>query len=358
MSASAIGIGVVGYGYWGPNMVRNIVESQHFDLCGLCERDEQRIDEFQARYPDVRVERVFEAVLRDPSVDAVAIATPPHTHFELVSRALEAGKHVLVEKPLAPTSEEATQLAKLAAAEGLVLLPGHTFVYSPSVDKVRELIVEGEAGEIFFITSSRMNLGRYQKDGVVLDLAPHDLSILFCWLGQPLREVSASGHCIFRDGVHETAFLTLSFEGNTKANIQLSWLAPRKMREMVVVGSRRMIQYLDTAPDESVRIYDRGLDFSHQPANFGEYKLTYRAGDMVAPRIEPREPLALELDDFAEAIRNGTSPRSDAEFGLQIVLALEALEESLRRGGAPVAVKPVEQCLETSSSFVTTHYFE
>ena len=169
-----------------------------------------------------------------------------------------------------------------------------------------------------------MNLGLYQQDGVVLDLAPHDLSILLHWLGKPLVEVTANGRSVFQDGVHETAFLTLRFEGGTQANVQLSWLAPRKMRQMVVVGSQQMVQYEDTAADDSVRIYDRGLDFSEPPANFGEYRLTYRTGDMVAPRIEPAEPLGLELQDFASAIREGTTPVSNARLGLEVVFALDA----------------------------------
>ena len=246
--------------------------------------------------------------LADPSLEAVAIATPPHTHYSLVRKALEAGKHVLVEKPLARTADEAAELIALADQLGQVLMPGHTFLYSPSVNKVRGLIEEDILGEVYFVTSSRMNLGIYQQDGVVLDLAPHDLSILLHWLGESLVEVTANGRSVFQDGVHETAFLTLRFESGAQANVQVSWLAPRKMRQMVVVGSRRMVQYEDTAADDSVRVYDRGLDFSEPPANFGEYRLTYRTGDMVAPQIEAAEPLGLELKDFASAIRLDTTP--------------------------------------------------
>lgn len=338
---------VVGYGYWGPNLVRNVVERPEFRLMGLCELDSERAEDFRRRHPGVWVEDDLDAALGDPRIEAVAIATPPHTHYSLVRRALEAGKHVLVEKPLARTADEAAALIGLAEELGLVMMPGHTFVYSPSVNMVRELIRTDELGEIYFVTSSRMNLGLYQQDGVVLDLAPHDLSILLHCLGRPLVEVSATGRSVFQDGVHETAFLTLRFEGGTQANVQLSWLAPRKMRQMVVVGSRRMIQYDDTAADDSVRIYDRGLDFSEPPANFGEYRLTYRSGDMVAPRIEALEPLGLELRDFASAIREGTTPVSNSRLGLEIVLGLEALESSLASRGEPVAVRSVDELLAT-----------
>jgi predicted dehydrogenase len=345
VSTGPIGTLVVGYGYWGPNVVRNVVERPEFRLMGLCELDDGRVEDFRRRHPGVWVERDLDAALADPRIEAVAIATPPHTHYSLVRRALEAGKHVLVEKPLARTVEEAAKLTVLAEELNRVLMPGHTFLYSPAVNKVRSLIREDELGEVYFITSSRMNLGMYQKDGVVLDLAPHDLSILLHWLGRPLLEVSANGCSVYQEGVHETAFLTLRFEGGTQANVQLSWLAPRKMRQMVVVGSRRMVQYSDMAADDPVRIYDKGLDFSEPPANFGEYRLTYRTGDMVAPRIEAAEPLGLELMDFASAIREGRTPVSSARLGLEIVLGLEALESSLHADGRPVAVRSVDEVL-------------
>lgn len=343
-----IGTLVVGYGYWGPNIVRNVVESPDFRMMGLCERDEGRVADFRRRHPGIWAEPDLDAALADPRIEAVAIATPPHTHFDLVSRALNAGKHVLVEKPLARTGDEAAGLVALAEERGRVLLPGHTFVYSPSVNKVRDLIRGEELGEVYFITSSRMNLGLYQKDGVVLDLAPHDLSILLHWLGKPLLEVSANGRSVYQDGVHETAFMTLEFEGGIQANVQVSWLAPRKMRQMVVVGSRKMVQYEDTSADDSVRVYDRGLDFAEPPANFGEYRLTYRTGDMVAPQIAAAEPLALELKDFAAAIRDGSQPRSSARLGLEVVLGLEALERSLHSHGAPMKVRSVEEAKASS----------
>jgi predicted dehydrogenase len=216
-------------------------------------------------------------------------------------------------------------------------MPGHTFLYSPPVNKVRELIESGVIGELYFVTSSRMNLGIYQSDGVVCDLAPHDLSILLYWIKEPVVQVTAVGRSIFNRGIPETAFLTVTFAGGTSANIQISWLAPRKVRQMVLVGSKRMISYEDTSADEAVRIYDRGLEVK-QPENFGEYRMTYRSGDMVAPRIEPEEPLSLELEDFANAIRTGTEPRSHARFALEIVRVLEAAEQSLKNHGQPTVL--------------------
>src|SRR3954454_15332438 len=314
------------------------MERPELEFWGLCEMNPERAAKFSARYPGARTSSDLEEVLADPTVDAVSIATPPRTHHALAKQALQAGKHVLVEKPLATTSAEAEELAELADSRGLVLMPGHTFLYSPAVNKGRDLIVSGELGEIYFITSSRMNLGIYQPDGVVNDLAPHDLSILLYWIGRPVTMVSASGSTVFQSGVPETAFLTLSFADGPTANVQLSWLAPHKVRQTIVVGSKRMVVYDDAATDGAVRIYERGFDFS-EPKDFGEYQLTYRAGDRVAPRLEPAEPLGLELADFARAIETGAAPRSDAALGVEIVKILEAAHSSLSSSGQPVALR-------------------
>ena len=339
-----IGIAVVGFGYWGPNLARNIVERSEFRLAGLCELDPRRQAEFAKRHREARVHSDFDGLLKDVDVAAVAIATPPRTHYELARRALDAGKHVLVEKPLAIRPSEAADLIRLAESVDRILMPGHTFVYSPPVNKVRELIASGEIGEVYFITSSRMNLGLYQIDGVISDLAPHDVSILLYWLDRPVTRVAASGQSVFQHGVPETAFLTLTFAGGVTANLQLSWLAPRKLRQTVVVGSQRMVHYEDTSSDEAVRVYDRGLDFTHAeaPATFGEYRLTYRTGDMVAPRIEAAEPLSLELADFARAITTGAEPRSNAALGLEIVRVLKAAATSIERGGEPVDLDTID----------------
>jgi predicted dehydrogenase len=335
--ARPIGTAVVGYGYWGPNLVRNVVERPELDMRILCDSDEARRVACQTRHPGVATVADFDRVLEDPSIEAVVIATAPRTHFALGRRALEAGKHVLVEKPMARTTSEARELITLARGSGRVLMPGHTFVYSPAVQLVRELIHDGVVGDVYFVTSSRMNLGKYQHDGVLCDLAPHDLSILLTWLDQAPVRVSAAGCSVYRSDVSETAFMTLGFVEGATANVQVSWLAPRKVRQMVVVGSKRMVVYDDTASDEPVRIYDRGMDFG-PPASFGEYQLTYRSGEVVIPRVEPAEPLSLELADFAHAITTGARPRSNAELGLEIVGTLEAAESSLARHGVPVTL--------------------
>jgi predicted dehydrogenase len=334
-----LGTAVVGYGYWGPNLVRNIAECPQLRLAGLCDLDTANLRLFGQRHPEARAVRELDALLVDPAIEAVVIATPPQTHHALAKRALRAGKHVLVEKPLATRLRDAHELAELAAANQRLLMPGHTFIYSPAVNTVRDLIRDGVVGEVHFVTSSRMNLGKYNGDGVVCDLAPHDLSILLYWLEQPIVEVAVSGSSVLRRGVPETAFMTLTFAGGQAANVQISWLAPRKLRQMIVVGSQRMVQYDDIASDEPVRIYDRGMDMlPPTPANFGEHQLIYRTGDVVIPRVEPQEPLRLELEDFARAIRTGKEPRSNLALGIEIVAAIELAETSLRAGGKPLAL--------------------
>jgi predicted dehydrogenase len=335
--APPIGVAVVGYGYWGPNLARVVSERPDLELAMLCEPDASRAAAFSQRHPGVPVTSDLESALVDPRIEAVIVATPPRTHAPLVRRVLQAGRHVLVEKPLAIAAADARELVELANRERLVLMPGHTFLYSPAVQAVKALIDDDVLGEIYFVTSSRMSLGKYQRDGVVCDLAPHDLSILLYWLGEPITQVSASARSVFVDDVPETAFLTVTFTGGATANVQVSWLAPRKVRSMVIVGSKRMVAYDDTESDEPIRIYDRGMDLT-TPETFGEYQLTYRTGDVVSPRIDAYEPLSVELEDFARCIRTGAVPRSHSVLGLEIVEALEAAEQSLRLGGAPVAI--------------------
>ena len=337
--SAPIGTAIVGYGYWGPNLARNVAERPELALQALCDRDLAQLRAFGNRHPQARAVQNLDSILCDNTVEAVIVATPPKTHYAIVKQALEAGKHVLVEKPLATRLSDAHELADLAESTGQVLMPGHTFIYSPAVNAVRDLIQTGVVGDIHFVTSSRMNLGKYQSDGVVCDLAPHDLSILLYWLDQPVVEVAASASSVFQEGIPETAFLTLTFAGGSTANVQLSWLAPRKVRQMIIVGSKRMVQYDDTASDEPVRVYDRGMDIA-PPANFGEHQLICRTGDVVIPRVEPQEPLSLELQDFAHAIRTGEEPRSNLALGVEIVAAIEMATASLNRNGMPLTLAP------------------
>jgi predicted dehydrogenase/protoporphyrinogen oxidase len=338
---ATIRIGVVGVGYWGPNLVRNISDSQLFELGGLCDARPAALEAIARRHPDVRCTTSYEELLRE-DIDAVAVATPVTSHYSLALAALEAGKHAFVEKPLAASTEEVFELTKLAQSNGLVLMPGHTFLYSPAVTTIKEFIDAGELGEIYFVSSSRVNLGLHQPDvSVVWDLAPHDFSILRHWLGAVPTTVSALSRSCLLPGIPDVCFINLEYASGTVAHVELSWLAPSKLRRTAVVGSKKMVVY-DDASNEPVRIFDSGANIP-DPETFGEYRLSYRTGDIVSPRLDATEPLALELADFASAIREGTTLVSSPRVGLDVVRTIEAVERSLDEGGVPVAVGEFEE---------------
>jgi len=335
VTSQRVRFAVVGLGYWGPNLVRNLYELAEAEVRWICDRDEQRLERLGARYPAIRRTNSFEQLLNDPQVDAVAIATPISTHYELASSALESGKHVFVEKPLAGSVDQALDLARFADECGLVLMPGHTFLYSPPVNRIRELIQSGEIGDIYSISTSRVNLGLHQPDvSVIWDLGPHDFSILRHWLGElPAYAFAMTRSCVI-PGIPDVAFVNLEFPCSTIANVELSWLAPSKLRRTTVIGSRKMVVYDDTS-SEPVRVFDFGVTLP-DPTTFGEYTLTYRTGDIVSPRVEIAEPLQLEMADFCTAIRRDILPRSSAEIGTDVVRMIAAVESSLEQDGARV----------------------
>jgi predicted dehydrogenase len=298
-------VGVVGLGYWGPNLARNLQELPEADLVAVCDRDENSLAKLSRRYPALRRESDFQVVLDDPSIEAVALATPVGTHYPLALRALEAGKHVFVEKPLAGSSTEALHLVETARERDLTIVPGHTFLYSPSVNLIREQIQLGTIGTPHFVSMSRVNLGLHQNDvSVVWDLGSHDFSILRYWLGENPVNVSAIGRSCVIPGRDDVAFINLEYASGTIAHVELSWLAPSKLRRTTIVGSEKMIVYDDTS-QEPVRIFDSGVSF-RDPQSFGEFQLSYRMGDIVSPRLENVEPLLLEMFDFCRP-RTGRS---------------------------------------------------
>jgi predicted dehydrogenase len=332
-----LGLAVVGLGYWGPNLVRNVHELDDVTLEVVCDlRDDARAA-VARRYPSVRTTADFRAVLEDDTVDAVLIATPVSTHHPLAAAALRAGKHVFVEKPLAASSAESLELIGLAEERGLTLMPGHTFLYSPPVQLVRSMIEADELGEIYFISTSRVNLGLHQSDAsVAWDLGPHDFSILRYWMDETPEHVTAlSRGCIIPD-TPDVAFINLSFPSGAIAHVEIAWLAPSKLRRTTVVGSRKMVVYDDTS-NEPVRVFDSGVNLPN-PETFGEYRLSYRTGDIVSPRVDAAEPLLLELADFCESIRTGAPPRSNSRLGLEVVRMIEAVDASLEANGARVAL--------------------
>lgn len=334
-----VGIAVVGLGYWGPNLLRNLYESSAATAAVACDQRPEALDRVARRYPGVRGTTSFQDVLADPEIEAVAIATPIATHFPLAKAALDAGKHVFVEKPLAASLAEAAELVRMADERGLVLMPGHTFLYSPPVEMIRDLIASGELGDVYFVSTSRVNLGLHQSDAsVVWDLAPHDFSILAYWLGQTPSYVTAlSRGCVIPD-TPDVAFINLEYGSGTIAHVEIAWLAPSKLRRTTIVGSRKMVVYDDTSI-EPVRVFDAGVTLP-DPESFGEYRLSYRTGDIVSPRVDVVEPLFLELNDFCQAIRVGTPPRSSPTLGLDVVRTVEAADRSLAEGGARTEVEP------------------
>jgi predicted dehydrogenase len=334
-----VGVGMVGLGYWGPNLARVLADDPGIDLLWLCDLDEDRLKAFHRRYPACDVTTDVDRILVDPHVDAVLIATPVFTHYDLAARSLGAGKHTFVEKPLAPSAALADDLLALAYEHGRVLMCGHTFIYSPPVRALKRMLDAHALGDVYFISSSRVNLGLHQRDvSVVWDLGPHDFSILRYWLEEMPLTIRALGRDSIVRGVPDVAFVTMTFPSGIVANVELSWLAPSKLRRTVVVGSEKMAVY-DDGTAEPIRLFDHGVVYQ-DPETFGQYHLSYRTGDIISPKIDTYEPLAAELADFARAIREGDTTGWEAALARDVVRIAEAADRSMRRGGVEVRLEP------------------
>jgi predicted dehydrogenase len=325
-------VAVIGFGYWGPNLVRNLLENRKVTAVTICDSSPDQLARAAQRFPHVRAVEDVNEIWNDTSVEAVLIATPVSTHYALGKASLGARKHTFIEKPLAASTAEAADLTRTAAESGLTLMVGHTFEYSPPVMKIREIIQSGSLGQIYYVSAVRVNLGIHQKDvSVVWDLAPHDLSMLFYWLGEMPTEVSMLGGAFVQPTVSDVAFINLQFASGVVGSIQVSWLSPSKLRQITIVGSKKMLVYDDTNHVERVKIYDRGVEFK-EPTTFGEYTLTYRTGDIVSPHIPATEPLQTEIGHFLDCALTGATPRTDGLSGLRVVQALEAIERSGQNG--------------------------
>jgi predicted dehydrogenase len=334
MTERNLRVGVIGAGYWGPNLVRNFFEAPGAEAVAVCDLSEEQLEAIRKRYPSVRTTRRHRELIDDPAIDAVCVATPVSTHHSLASEALRAGKHVLVEKPLAGTVQEAKSLVELAAETKRVLLAGHTFVYNPAVQKVREIIAKREIGRVYYVDSQRVNLGLHQFDiNVLWDLGPHDVSIVLYWLGEEPEWISCTGARYIQPQVEDVVFLSMGFPSGALAHAHLSWLAPGKRRAMTVIGSKRMVVYDDVEVAEKVKVFDHGVE-SMDPY---ELRRSYRAGDIHSPQIATTEALQLEVRDFIEAIRMQRRPLSDGVAGLRVVRVLEAAMRSLGQNGARVS---------------------
>ncbi|HEV7461465.1 MAG TPA: Gfo/Idh/MocA family oxidoreductase [Solirubrobacteraceae bacterium] len=335
MKSQTARFAVVGLGYWGPNLLRVLNDLDGCAVRWLCDVDEERLRRFGDRHPDCLTTTSFDEVIEDDAVDAVVIATPVFTHYDLASRSIAAGKHTFVEKPLASSSALAEELIDVADEHDRLLMCGHTFIYSPPVTAVKDLLDRNVLGELFFVSSSRVNLGLHQRDvSVVWDLGPHDFSILLYWLGEIPTSVRAVGRDSIVEGIPDVAFVALTFPSGVVANIELSWLAPSKLRRTVLVGREKMVVYEDGAP-EPVRVFDHGVVYE-DPESFGEYQLSYRTGDILSPKLSGHEPLSMELADFAHAVRAGDSMREHTRLAKNVVRVTEAADRSLHEGGRPI----------------------
>jgi predicted dehydrogenase len=335
-----IGVGIVGYGYWGPNLVRNFSEAAGTRVVTVCDMRAESLVAVAKRYPAIRTTQRFNDLLSDPAIDAVAVATPVRSHFELALAALKAGKHVLLEKPMTETAEQAQRLIDAAGQRNRVLMVDHTFVYTPAVRKIRDLVVADELGKIYYYDSIRVNLGLFQHDvNVIWDLAIHDFSIIEYVLAEHPVAVSANGVCAVPQSPESIAYISLFFASGTIAHVNVNWLAPVKVRQILIGGSRKMIVYNELDPSEKVKVYDKGVTLTDDPNKIYQLRIGYRAGDMWAPQLAGREGLAIEVEHFVDCVENCRTPETDGAAGMRVVELLEAASRSMEQRGRPMELK-------------------
>lgn len=339
-----ITVGVIGCGYWGPNLLRNFAENEAAQLTWMSDVDMKRLDTVSRRYPAARTTQDCRQLFADPHLDAVVIATPVATHYRFARAALEAGKHVLIEKPFTSTTREAEQLIELAERRGLTLMVDHTFIYTGAVRKVKEVVESGELGDLLYFDSVRINLGLFQRDiNVVWDLAPHDLSIMDFIIGRAPVAVTATGSCHIEPGIENIAYVMFRFSDQFIAHFHFNWLSPVKIRRALIAGSRKMIVYDDIEPTEKIRIYDKGVtanrsgDEADKEAAYRTL-VSYRTGDVWVPKLDSTEALRYVCSEFLDSIRNSRPPLTDGHAGLRVVRLLEAAEQSIREGGRAVEI--------------------
>ncbi len=350
-----IRVGVVGCGYWGPNLIRNFNEMGDAELVGVSDLQESRLEHIKGRFPQIQMATQDYCELLDQDLDAVVVATPPPFHFKIAQEALEKGVNVMVEKPITLNSEDAMELIKLADKKDRILMVGHTFLYNPAVRALKAYIDNGEIGDVQYIDAVRASLGLFQNGlNVIWDLAPHDISILLYLLGSNPDEVSAQGEDCIQAGVEDVAYITLKFPGNVLAHIHASWLDPLKTRRFTVVGSKKMMLYDDIESQEKIRIYDKGVQAIRRTDTYGEWQFSYHYGDIVTPYLRMEEPLRVECAHFLECIREHRQPLTDGWNGLNVVRVIEAAQRSLENGGVFEKVGDMEE-METPTPHTTEH---
>ena len=332
-----VSVAVVGCGYWGPNLIRNFRSLTDCRVRTICDADPKRLEHLKQMYPDVQTTTEFAGILNDPSIDAIALATPVNTHYALAVQSLEAGKHTFIEKPMATSSDQCRELIDLSEARNIALMVGHTFVYTAPVLKIKEIIASGEIGEVMYISSRRLNLGLFQKDiNVAWDLAPHDISIILFVMDHDPVSVNCQGKAHINPEIEDVTNMTINFANGGIAMVQSSWIDPRKIRETTIVGSKKMIVYDDNEPLEKIKIYDKRVEVPPHYDTYAEFHFSYHYGDMHVPYLKQVEPLKVECQQFLDSLENGRKSPSSGEEGLKVVQILEAATRSLKNGGSEV----------------------
>lgn len=340
-------LGIIGCGYWGPNLIRNFSQIEGCKIVYCCDLNKDRLSHIKKKYPSVKIIQNYNDILKDESIDAVAIVTSPSSHFKIAKDILLSKKHVLIEKPITLNSNDAKELIKIAKDEKRILMVDHTFEYTSAVNKIKEIIQRGELGDIFTIDIIRVNLGLFQKDtNVIWDLAPHDISILNYILESKPLSVRAMGESFIQEGIEDDARLTLRYPKNILANIHISWLDPCKIRRTTIVGNKKMLVYEDTEPIEKIKIYDKGVVIQKDNLprgkyydTFKEFQMVYKSGDIYSPKLDSREPLNVMCEHFIDCIKNNKSPRSDGASGLEVVRIIEKAQKSLKNDGEEIKVR-------------------
>jgi predicted dehydrogenase len=350
-----LNVGVVGCGYWGPNLIRNFRSLSDCRLKSICDVSEDRLRHLKSLYPEVEAETKYDTLLNDAELTAIVIATSVKFHFPMAKASLLAGKHTFIEKPLASSLEQCEELVALAKKQGLILMVGHTFLYSPPIRKIKEIVDNGDIGELRYISARRLNLGLFQKDiNVAWDLAPHDISIILYIMQETPDSVNCRGTAHITKGIEDVTTMFLHFSKDKSAVIQSSWLDPKKIREMTIVGSERMIVYDDLAPQEKIKIFDVRVERPPHYDTFAEFHYAYHYGDMYSPYVKQDEPLKTECQHFLDCIKTGKTPLTDGTKGLEVVRILEASTASLRMNGAPIELSQSGKTGRSSGGHVST----
>ncbi|HEY4988425.1 MAG TPA: Gfo/Idh/MocA family oxidoreductase [Opitutaceae bacterium] len=347
-----VNVGVVGCGYWGPNLVRNFRSLPDCKLKMMCDLSDARLKHLHSLYPEVEGEKNFEKMLARADIDAVVVATSVKLHFPMAKASLLAGKHTLIEKPMAASTEQCEELIEIARAKGLVLMVGHTFLYSAPVRKIKEIIDNHDIGDIRYISARRLNLGLFQKDiNVAWDLAPHDISIILYIMQELPHSLNCRGGAHVTRGIEDVTSMSLHFSKERSAIIHSSWHDPRKVREMTIVGSKRMIVYDDILAQEKIKIFDARVERPPHYDTFAEFQYAYHYGDIHSPYIKQDEPLKTECQHFLDCIRTGAVPITNGHAGMEVVQILEASTESLRQNGAPISLTAARYHRDTAVPF-------